>query len=149
MSRRFGYPIVIVLLFMWLATSHTRAQQGEAPEREGPDVEQRLGELLESRRDTLGRYSEVMLSRFEDGSQPFEPVIRARDAYFLAELELAKSKQQRLEICKKRIENFRSLEESATIRTSVGAAKTEEKLLATAARLQPEIECLREELKPD
>ena len=144
MMRRIFYSVIALVLIVGLAASTSLAQ----PE---PDqsVEQKLKELLTLRRDTLQSVFEVTKRRHEDGSGKLESYILARDAYLLAELELADSKKRRMEICKERVENFRLLEESAKVRHQSGSVKIEELYLATAERLHAEIDCVREESKPD
>ena len=131
MKRYVGYPVVLVLLICWFASSKTDAQAvketNEAAQQDAvAEVVRPLRELLKARRDTLEKYLEVMQKRYEDGTQNFIPVIKARDTLLLAELELCDSKRERLAIYKKRVENLRNLEQSATIMVESGHAKTEE-----------------------
>ena len=144
MNRRVVCSVVVLGLIMGFAASNSPAQREVEK-----NVDQTLKRLLTSRRDVLKRVYEVTKRRHEDGTGGFDSYILARDAYLLAQFELAESKKQRIEICKERVENLRRLEESAKVRSESGSAKIEEQWIATAVRLQAEIDCVKEESKPD
>lgn len=138
MTRTIYFALFVVPLVGWLSIPVAGTQQDD---RSATGIQ--LKSLLEARRDTLEEILDVMEKKYEDGSLGFAAVADARDAFLLAELELAESEQQRIEICRKRIVNLHALEKSAALRFDSGAAQIEEKLLATAQRLQVEIDCAR------
>jgi len=144
MTRLISITIVVLLLVAWLTVPESDAQQNTDIK-----VDPQLNDLLTARRDTLQAIVNAVEVRYRDGTGQFASVADARDKYILAELELAKTKQQRIELCKKRIDNLRELEKSETVRSEKGTAKVEVKMLATAARLQAEIDCVREQATPE
>ena len=144
MRRLISSVLVVLLLLAWLTVPESDAQQGTDIK-----VDPQLNDLLTARRDTLQAIVNVIEGRYRDGTERFASVADARDKYLLAELKLAKTKQQRIELCKKRIDNLRELEKSETVRSNHGTAKVEVKMLATAARLQAEIDCIREQATPE
>ena len=77
---------------------------------------------------------------------PVDRVVAAENDLLDAELQLASSKQERVKLCQKRIENLRFLEKILTQRFAQGGSSMEDRLVATAARLQAEIDCLRQQL---
>ena len=72
-------------------------------------------------------------------------MIDARNAVLDAELELASTRKERVELYRKRVESLRELEEIASERHKHAIISIEELLLATAARLQAEIDLFREQ----
>lgn len=78
--------------------------------------------------------------------------VAAHNQLSKAELELASEKRQRLAILQKLVEDLQSLETLAVAKYRSGGGGTapmSDQLLATANRLQAEIDYVREELKPD
>jgi outer membrane protein TolC len=132
--------VVAVLLIAWCADSFSSAAQND-----GGDLKTKITELMTQRRDTLRERFTAVQARYNSGTMSVDAVITANDDLLDAELELASSKPERLELCKKRVENLRGLEKVLAQRHEQGSASIESKLLATAARLQAEIDCLREQ----
>jgi outer membrane protein TolC len=127
-----------------LVIPESGAQQND----ENPNAS-KIRELLEQRRDALQQRYEAIQKRHDDGSLSFVHVVPALDDLLKAKLELANSCKEQIEICRKRIDNFRSLEEYAEVRLKSGPGRTEERDAAKAARLQAEIDCLRLGSDPD
>jgi hypothetical protein len=144
MTRRICCTLAVLVLLVWLVT----AESGAQPNAGNPNAV-KLQELLQERHDALEKLYEVVKSRHDDGTLHYELVVPVLDDLLKAKLELAPSKQERLELCRKRVDNLRFLEEIAEARLKVRSGLVDAKLLATAARLQAEIDCLREESKPE
>ena len=140
-ARSLMYP-VIVLSIACLAFSFTIAQQATES-----DSHAALNELLTKRRDTLKTRVDVLEQMHADGRLPLTTVVAGRDQLLDAELQLAKTKEQRLLLYQKRIENMRALEDTIKRRYENGRSSLESALSATAARLQAEIDLLRAKLK--
>ena len=108
-----------------------------------------MQELLRQKRDALKERLDYLKATYDAGTEHYEQVALARDALLLAELDLAPLQAERMEICKRRIENFRSLEELATEQWRSGNVSSDAKLSATIHRIQAEIDCVREQTKSD
>jgi outer membrane protein TolC len=80
------------------------------------------------------------------GSVSLTTILAGRDQLLDAELQLAKTKEQRLTLYQERLDNMRALEDAVKKRYEAGQSTLESKLSATAARLQAEIDLLREQL---
>ena len=140
MTRYIVTSIAILVLAAWLVTNRTGAQQATDNASEA-----KIQELLKLRHDVLRERYEVVRKRHEDGTLSAEHVVPALDDLLKARLELAASRKERIDICKQRVDNLRSLEAIAEARVKTGTGPIEDQMLATAARLQAEIDCLREE----
>ena len=103
-----------------------------------------LKKLLTQRRDVLVKRVEALEIQNSEGQTTFGVVAMARDELFKAELELVSTKKDRLKILQKRVENMRRYEESEKLRHRSGVGPLDSMLLATAARLQAEIDLSRE-----
>lgn len=139
MKRNIFAAVLIVVLAAWFVMNRTAAQQDEASP-DSPKIQQ----LLQQRQDVLQQRYNAVKHRHEDGTRQYDRVASALDDLLKAKLELAASRQERLDICKQRVDNMRSLEEIAEGQVKNGDGTIDEKLLATAARLQAEIDCLRD-----
>ncbi len=131
--------LTIVILADSFIANDTGAQQAAKESR--PEA---LVELLQLRHDVLEERWTAIQRRIEDGSLPQEHTYSARDELLKAKLELASTHQERRDLCKLRVVNLQSFEELIKSHVKSGEKPLDEQLLATAARLEVEIECLRE-----
>ncbi len=143
MTRLICISTVLVLI-AWSVIPESRAQQND----EDPNAS-KIQELLKQRRDTLQKRYDIIQRRFDDGSLSFDHVVPALDDLLKAQIEFAESRKEQIAFCKQRVENLRTLEKYAEVKSNLGTGRTEEKYAATAARIQAEIECLRFESDSD
>ena len=101
--------------------------------------------LLRERRDVLGKYVDVLEKRYAAGAMTPETLFRARDRLFDAELKLVTATEQRVALYRKRLDNMRALEDLVKKQFDIGQCTMESMLLATAERLQADIELLQEQ----
>jgi hypothetical protein len=134
---------VLIGIGTWLAIPAINAQQEERT-----TTGAKLRDLLTAKRDVLKERFDYIKANHDLGTVPYDKVLLAHELFLKTELELASTKEQRLDICKKRIENYRFLEDRAMAEVQSGRGTSDETLLATANRIQAEIDCLREESKP-
>ena len=139
MKRIMVAAIAIAVLGGWLVTNRTGAQQDAVNSQAA-----KIAKLMHQKHDALQQRYEVIKGRYQDGSVQYDHVAAAYDDVMKARLDLAASRQERLGICKQRVDNLRSLEELVESRVKTGQEPMEHKLLATASRIQAEIDCLRE-----
>jgi len=106
---------------------------------------------MAERRDALQKIVEVFKSKYDRGMVKIDTVYRAQNDLLNAELDLATTKGDRVAIMKKQLENFQSMESRALELQKIGAqgGEVEVVLTATAARLQAEIQWLRESRTSD
>ena len=107
---------------------------------------EKMNRLMLERRDVLRKIVEVFMSRHQGGMVKFDDVYRAQSELLRAELELAKTKEDRLAVLNSQLANCQSLESLVIQMQKVGVRGGEagNVLVATAARLQAEIQILRE-----
>ena len=120
-----------------------------APPDQDTSQANKLQELLTERRDVLkSRFEWIKVSQ-QQGHSSFDEYLAAHNQLLMAELELTSEKHQRLGLLQQRIDSLRVLERLAGKKTESGTGSMDEELLATANRIQAEIDYVREELKPD
>ena len=100
--------------------------------------------LLKERRNTLQQLVESIEALYRSGVAPLDYLLRATDELLAAQLELAKSKEERIAIYRERLKNARRLENRSETIHKEGRASVTEYLRAKAARLKAEIELARE-----
>lgn len=102
--------------------------------------------LMVERRNVLTKLVEVLRARHQMGLINADVVFRAQNELLSAELALAKTREDRLTALKSQLTNYQAMEQRALELQKVGqrGGDTELVLAATAARLQAEIELLRE-----
>lgn len=112
---------------------------------------EQINRLMAERRDALQKIVEVFKSKYDRGMVKIDTVYRAQNDLLNAELDLATTKGDRVAIMKKQLENFQSMESRARDLQKIGAqgGEVEVVLTATAARLQAEIQWLRESRTSD
>ena len=107
---------------------------------------EKMNRLMLERRDVLFQIVLTFKSRYERGTIKMDAVYRAQSELLNAELELAKTKEDRLAALNSQLANCQSMELMAIALQKVGSlgGETETVLAATAGRLQAEIQILRE-----
>ena len=151
MKRHICVSFAAIVLFAFLLLPSSRAQQNDSNSNTAD-----LQELLQQRHDALERRHEAIKRRYDNRAITYEHVLsalddllQAKDALYQAKLPPASLKQERLALCKTRINNFRYMEELREAQVKTGAVPVEEGYAATAARIQAEIDCLRIETGSD
>jgi len=101
--------------------------------------------LLIERRDTLRTAVHWRDAQYASGSIDLPVVIRAKQALANAELEVARTKAERLAVRQKQIDNLRELEHVVEHRVQAGIVSEVDVLEIKAERLKAEIDLLREQ----
>lgn len=124
-----------------IAGSLTRGQRAEQAVPIGKNEA-----LLKERRETLRQLSQEVEQRYRSGLATLDSVIRASNLLLEAELDLAKTKAERVALCEKLVANLRQLETILESKHKVGAqgGETANVLDARAARLKAEIQLAHE-----
>ena len=130
-----GFAILAVCIGM---TALTNAENSAA----APDEEVR--KLLTERRDTLRDRLHAVEASFKIGLTETTVVVAAENELLDAELELANQPADRIAIREAVVANMKRIEDRTRQQLDNGAALQQDVLLAKAARLQAEIELLRE-----
>jgi hypothetical protein len=108
------------------------------------DVEKKIVELQKQRRDILKERVSALQSMRDEGQIQVIQVIHARDDLYLAELDLVSLPKERAKLSKLRLQNMEELEKVTAQRYANGVGPLDEKLVATASRIQAEIDLLNE-----
>jgi hypothetical protein len=103
-----------------------------------------LESLLKERRDVVRKLVEIVNRRYQTGMVTQESVILASNLLLDAELELARTKAERIAVCQKLVGNLRQLEQAAEARHERTMGSADDVLKAKAARLKAEIQLVRE-----
>ena len=139
---RFGVlitaPLVVVL---YCGARHCLEQQA-TPETE-------INKLLIEQRDTYRQLVDAVTTQYRSGTVELDNVIRAKNGLFAAELELAKTKAERIQIFEKQLDNMRELEAANAQRFEAGVATFNQLLESKAARIRAQIKLLREKDSQD
>lgn len=127
---------------IWLEIPATNAQQ------ETPSLsDTKMRNLIIGKRDVLQQRLDYLTASYKRGDEPYDSVLQAHELLLQAELELATTRESRLEIFTRRVENYQRMEDWLTRRFELGQTTADRRLLATAQRMQAEIDRIREELK--
>ncbi len=140
MQIRMYFAAGVLILVAAVSVTWTKAQ----PPVE-PAAATRLNALLKERCKVLQSRVDFLEQSRENGSTDLPTVIEARDELLNAELQMATVPQQRMVIHRQRVDNLQTLEEFTKLRFENGECTHAEILEATAARLQAEIDMLREQ----
>ena len=138
--------ICLVLIALFSATCFVAAQNGNHQDKP-TDIDKKIVELQKERRDILKERVEALASKHNEGQIQVMQVIHARDDLYQAELDLVALPKERTELSKLRLQNMKHLENVTTQRYANGVGPLEDKLVATASRIQAEIDYLNEEKK--
>lgn len=103
----------------------------------------RIRKLLKERRHVMAQRVEYFDSQFHNAKITRVPVLEARDDLIAAEIDLAETRNERLELLKSRVANLKEVEESRIAPRTRAMADTSEVLQATSQRLLAEIELER------
>lgn len=131
-----------------LAAAGVAAAIASAQQSAQPAADATIRELLTERRDVLAQRVELLERLHEQGAIDYERLFSARDQLLEAELELATDKSERIALLGQRVEQMRTLEELLESRFGGGQVTETAALEATAARLQAQIELMRERVLP-
>jgi hypothetical protein len=134
-----GLVILAAVIFASAVPSNYAAQNSENAQSE------KVKSLMKERRDVLEKRVSAFESQHKSGICNLEMVINARDDLLAAELELAESRENRIELLKSRVKNLRLGEQRILELQKIGAAGGSETdgLLAISRRLLAEIELER------
>jgi hypothetical protein len=141
---RISAVIFALLSLGWIVSTSTFAQTDE---RDATHA--KLQTLLRDRNNTLQERVDALKSMRKSGSVEYDRLASAIDELLLAKLEVASTDAERIALCRQRIDNLRANEEFAALRFEQGSGSLDKKLIATARRLQAEIDCVREMAKSD
>lgn len=106
-----------------------------------------LTSLLTERRDTLRQLAEEFTKRYQQGQISYAPVSQATIDWLHAELELAPDKAARVALHERIVEHFREREKAFSKELLSGVGQNSDLLIAKAARLQAQVDLLREEAR--
>ena len=102
-------------------------------------------DLLRTRRDTLRQALETAEARYRSGNVALESVLRTAKELLEVELQLARTKAERIELCETTVAKLREMENLAQARFDAGIESGRGELLeAKAARLNAEERLLQE-----
>ena len=138
------FSTVTVSLVGALAWSLPAASQDK---QAGPDSS--IRKLLFQRRDVLRELLDFVTAHHELGTVTLADVVQARNGWLEAELDVARTREERVQIHERRVKNWRDLESLTRQDFAAGTATPKEMLVAKAARLKAEIELLREKTAND
>ena len=130
----------IVWLCVLLLTPAIQAQAQPS----GQDASAQLKSLMEERRDALDKAVTILSSMYRVGTATFDQVVSAMAKLADAELELAKTKDERIAVYRKQVESWRDAEKVCQARLQAGTATEVNVLEAKSERLKAEIQLLRE-----
>ena len=132
---------LIVLLSALFLVSATQAQAEPPAKNTATQVES----LMKERRDVLQNIAQMLNAQYRVGTAGIDRVVSATNKLADAELELAKTKDERIAVCRKQVESCRDFEKLCQARHEVGIVTQADVLIATAERLKAEIQLLREQ----
>jgi hypothetical protein len=109
------------------------------------EQEDTLESLLVEYRATLKDRHKHLEIRNQQGTLQYSEFIEAQNEVLAEELLVATSKDERVALLKKRIENLKSLEETVAAQFQAATATSTDSLVAKSKRLLAEIELIREQ----
>ena len=143
---------IAVLSFLFIAASlgvMLCSRTAESQEEGQTSPESRINRLLIERRDILRELLDAVKLRYESGETSVNSVFHAQNVLIEADLELAQTDIERMGIHDMRVKNLRNFENALEQQHSQGEATVEQLLASKAARMQAEIEFLREQVTGD
>lgn len=140
--NRIAFAVVLVGLCA-VAGLFVSSGLAEPASVRGPDAE-KLTALRKERRDLLQQALKLTEEGYRSGVVDFSSIPRISINLLNAELDLAPDHAARVIIREQIVERFKTIEKTAAQRVETAIADTTELLEAKAARLQAEIELLRE-----
>lgn len=133
--------IVFAVSFYAFAQEKQDAKAQDVPSAE---VLSKLDALLQERRETLSSAHQATMQRYQAGLCLLHEVLEAEAELANAELELVSNITARQVIHERRIKALRQLEKSVAKRVESGTGEVSQLYQAKAARLQAEIDMLRD-----
>lgn len=146
MILRFRHPTVSACAILAVALVSARGLSKELPKSE--PAKQSVAELLQQRRAVLLSLVEVQTHLYQVGKADIEAVVQAHQELLLVQLELAASRDERINLLKKAVHLAMELENLAQARYKAGRATQADVLKSQAAKLKAETDLLRERQKP-
>jgi hypothetical protein len=146
----FAKRSLLIVCPMLVAAVVALAIAGDAPQAQQAEISKQLEALLRERQETLGKIVEILDARYRRGIGGEDTAVNlthAKAQLYDAQLDLAKTKDERIAIREKIVANLREVERRAEARVQGGGADAllQKSLLeAKAARLKAEIQLLRE-----
>jgi hypothetical protein len=137
--------LALAVFFSFVLMSRPVESQDSRPA--AADV--KINKLQVERRDTLRRLLEVVTVRHRAGQGTVDNVIRAQAGLLDAELQLARTKEERIRMHEERVKNARGLENVLEHQYTAAHVSIDQWLTAKAARLQAEIDLLHEQAGND
>ena len=137
----------IILLLCVLATSVCLvmlSQSATSQTEQSTISDKKLNSLLAELRDTRRQIVEWIELRYRQGNASLDNVIQARIELLGAELDIAKTKAERVRVRQEQVKNFLELENLLSQRHKNGEITNVEILAVKAVRLEAEIQLLRE-----
>ncbi|MCA8995104.1 MAG: hypothetical protein KDA88_24220 [Planctomycetaceae bacterium] len=104
---------------------------------------QRVRELLQERHDVLAQRVEMLNALSNEGVVSPIEVTKARNELFAAKLEMAESRDERIEVLRAQVANLKKIEEYYSILRERAVANMTDVLEAKSNRLRVEIELER------
>jgi hypothetical protein len=162
MSRKLitGFVVLIVTIFAVLIISGSgvksdsfnvvqaaKASETDAAAKGREEYEKELQELLTERKQLLSDVVASMKIFLESGRIGLDEYMRANVALLRADMDLCKTKDERLEILRKIVQLHRECEAWIARRAAEGRATEADVKKAKVGTLEAQIELLREKLK--
>ncbi len=104
---------------------------------------------MEERRNVMRKRMEILLLRDQQGVEPKEVVLMACEEFLQAELELARTKPERLTVLEQMLEIAKQIESVENEKEKSGTSRLEDLYKVRAFRLRCEIDLLREKFSQD
>jgi hypothetical protein len=141
--------VVAVTIARTIAADPPAPEQKAASKQEAAltqdQASKQLEALLKERRDTLRQMVENLEVGQRSGTGITElSVLHARNELLDAELDLAKTREERVAVREKMVANLKVIEKAAEMQYRMGTTTPETLLRAKAARLKAEAQLLRE-----
>lgn len=142
-STLYAVLALVCCVFLVAAPAQTEKRNEDTTSAE-------IDTLLRKRRDVFQQILTIVKAQNEEnGGATRDAVLQATNQLLAAELQLAKSRDERVCLLQKRVKNFKELEDVAQSGNDSGVVTGKEVPLAKAARLQAEVDLLREKVKSD
>jgi hypothetical protein len=139
MSQRIS---LVALAFVGLVVAAAMPSQSTG-QTNNNESSARIRKLLQERRDVMAQRVEYFDAQFRNAKVTRVPVLEARDDLIAAEIDLAETRQERIELLRTRVANRKEVEESCIALRTRAIVDTSDVLQATSQRLLAEIELER------
>jgi len=142
MNSRLLLTLIVVAAGFFCVSLAKPAQSQDQPEPKNAQLEK----LLIERRDTARELVAAVEAEYAVGAETVGALVRAQNVLLDAELDLAKTKPERIRIHEQRVKNLRRVEAeiAAKAKLGVAGASTADLKSAQVSRLTAEIELERE-----